>query len=64
MYNSGQLDQLISEGREYCFVSNIDNTGATVDLRIVQFLITEQPDYVMEVTDKTQADVKVPPEHT
>uniref|UniRef100_A0A914WN14 UTP--glucose-1-phosphate uridylyltransferase n=1 Tax=Plectus sambesii TaxID=2011161 RepID=A0A914WN14_9BILA len=58
MHNSGLLDELISEGREYCFVSNIDNTGATVDLRIAHFLIAEQPDYVMEVTEKTQADVK------
>ena len=30
--SSGLLDQLLSEGIEYLFISNIDNLGATVDL--------------------------------
>ena len=29
--NSGVLDQLLAEGKEYLFVSNVDNLGATVD---------------------------------
>ena len=29
---SGLLDQFMAEGKEYMFVSNIDNLGATVDL--------------------------------
>ncbi|KRY33839.1 Actin-related protein 2, partial [Trichinella spiralis] len=31
-YNSGLLDKFIQSGKEYCFVSNIDNLGATLDL--------------------------------
>lgn len=31
-YNSGLLDQFIEQGKEYMFLSNIDNLGATVDL--------------------------------
>lgn len=61
--NSGLLDQLISEGKEYIFVSNIDNLGATVDLHILNHLMSQPADrrceFVMEVTDKTRADVKV-----
>lgn len=61
--NSGLLDQLIAEGKEYIFVSNIDNLGATVDLFILNQLMSQPPDkrceFVMEVTDKTRADVKV-----
>lgn len=61
-YNSGLLDQLISEGKEYIFVSNIDNLGATVDLHILSHLMSQPADkrceFVMEVTDKTRADVK------
>ena len=34
-YNSGLLKQLIDEGKEYVFVSNIDNLGATVDISIL-----------------------------
>ena len=44
------------------FLSNIDNLGATVDLNILHSLLDPResvhPSYVMEVTDKTVADVK------
>ncbi|KAK7930654.1 hypothetical protein WMY93_007049 [Mugilogobius chulae] len=60
--NSGLLDKLLSEGKEYIFVSNIDNLGATVDLFILQHLMSQPQDkrceFIMEVTDKTRADVK------
>lgn len=62
-YNSGLLDQLIAQGREYIFVSNIDNLGATVDLHILHQLVSQpngkRCEFIMEVTDKTRADVKV-----
>lgn len=62
-YNSGLLEKLITEGKEYIFVSNIDNLGATVDLHILHHLISQPADkrceFIMEVTDKTRADVKV-----
>ncbi|KAA0722003.1 UTP--glucose-1-phosphate uridylyltransferase [Triplophysa tibetana] len=61
-YNSGLLDKLIAEGKEYIFVSNIDNLGATVDLHILNHLMSQPSgkrcEFVMEVTDKTRADVK------
>lgn len=61
--NSGLLSQFIKEGREYCFLSNIDNLGATVDLNILSKLLGEDTpakpmEFVMEVTNKTRADVK------
>lgn len=56
--NSGLLDKLIDAGKEYIFVSNVDNLGAVVDLSILQSIIDKQAEYVMEVTDKTKADVK------
>ena len=33
--NSGLLDQFVQQGKQYCFLSNIDNLGATVDLNIL-----------------------------
>lgn len=60
-HNSGLLHQFITEKREYCFVSNIDNLGASADLNILNELITKgsaAPTFVMEVTDKTMGDVK------
>lgn len=56
--NSGLLDKLIAAGKEYIFVSNVDNLGAVVDLNIMQSMIDRQAEYLMEVTDKTKADVK------
>jgi len=58
LQNSGLLDKLIAAGKEVCFFSNVDNLGATVDLNIMQTMIENQAEYVMEVTNKTKADVK------
>ena len=57
--NSGLLDMFISEGKEVCFISNMDNVGATVNLDILQMCLTGGREFVMEVTEKTRADVKV-----
>jgi len=61
-YNSGLLQKFIDDGKEYIFVSNIDNLGATVDLSILNHLLSQPEDarceFLMEVTDKTRADVK------
>ncbi|KAI9477899.1 MAG: UTP--glucose-1-phosphate uridylyltransferase family [Benjaminiella poitrasii] len=58
IYNSGLLDQLLSQGKEYLFVSNVDNLGATVDLNILHHMVESDAEFVMEVTDKTKADIK------
>jgi len=34
-YNSGVLQKLLDDGKEYVFISNIDNLGATVDMSIL-----------------------------
>jgi len=61
-YNSGLLEQFIGDGKEYIFCSNLDNLGATVDTTILNHLLTQTDankcEFVMEVTDKTRADVK------
>ncbi|KAF0769419.1 UTP--glucose-1-phosphate uridylyltransferase isoform X2 [Aphis craccivora] len=61
--NSGLLQKFIDSGRDYCFISNIDNLGATVDLNILNMLLGHKSEetnleFVMEVTNKTKADVK------
>ena len=57
-YNSGLLDELIEQGKTICFMSNIDNMGATVDLGILSECMKDDMQFFMEVTDKTRADVK------
>ncbi|TPX30740.1 UTP---glucose-1-phosphate uridylyltransferase [Synchytrium microbalum] len=56
--NSGLLDQLLAQGKEYLFVSNVDNLGATVDTTILQHMMDAGSEFIMEVTDKTKADIK------
>ena len=58
LYNSGILDKLIERGVEIVFLSNADNLGAVVDLRILQHMVQTDAEYIMELTDKTKADVK------
>lgn len=58
MENSGVLDELISRGKEVLFVSNSDNLGAVVDFKILNHMIESKSEYIMELTDKTRADVK------
>ncbi|CAN6674197.1 UTP--glucose-1-phosphate uridylyltransferase [Trichomonascus vanleenenianus] len=58
IHTSGVLDQLIAEGKEILFVSNGDNLGAVVDFAILKHMVEEGSEYIMELTDKTRADVK------
>lgn len=60
---SGLLKKFMDMGKEFIFISNIDNLGATVDLEILNFLLNPPEgsptcEFVMEVTDKTRSDVK------
>lgn len=58
LMNSGKLEALLLQGKEYVFVANSDNLGAVVDLKILNHLIRNKNEYCMEVTPKTLADVK------
>ncbi|KAF7315545.1 UTP--glucose-1-phosphate uridylyltransferase [Mycena indigotica] len=58
LLHSGVLDQLLADGKDYLFVSNSDNLGAVVDQRILQHMADTNAEFIMEVTDKTKADVK------
>lgn len=68
---SGVLDSLLDQGKEYIFISNVDNLGATADLRILYHLISNDIDFAMEVTERTRSDIQggilieyVPPTNT
>ncbi|KAG9006602.1 UTP-glucose-1-phosphate uridylyltransferase [Tulasnella sp. 427] len=56
--NSGLLGKLIEAGKEYMFVSNVDNLGADVDIKILKHLVKSECEFLAELTDKTKADVK------
>jgi UTP--glucose-1-phosphate uridylyltransferase len=58
LLTSGMLDSLLEHGYGYAFVSNSDNLGAVLDPRILAWMAREEIPFVMEVTDRTEADRK------
>ncbi len=58
MVTSGMLDNLLREGYEVAFVSNADNLGAALDLKILGYFVREELPFMMEVADRTGADRK------
>ncbi|GAA0492527.1 UTP--glucose-1-phosphate uridylyltransferase [Paractinoplanes deccanensis] len=55
---SGTLDRLLDAGLRWCFVSNSDNLGATVDVRLAAWVAAEEIPFAMEVVRGTPADRK------
>jgi len=55
---SGILDDLIEQGIKYIYIANSDNLGASIDLKILNLLESSKAPFLMEVTDKTRADIK------
>ncbi len=58
LITSGMLNKLISKGYKYAFMSNSDNLGGTMDEAILGFFATQNSPFMMEVSDKTEADIK------
>jgi UDP-N-acetylglucosamine pyrophosphorylase len=58
MLGSGLMDRLLERGVKFLFVSNSDNLGATVDLRVLKHLANTNASFLMEVTERTAADRK------
>ena len=55
---SGVLDCLLHEGYEYAFVSNADNLGAVMNDVLLGYFAENKIPFMMEVTDRTEADKK------
>merc|ERR1712012_1262747 len=45
-------------GKKYMFVSNSDNLGATMDLKILTYFVESKAPFMMEVAQRTEADKK------
>jgi UDP-N-acetylglucosamine pyrophosphorylase len=45
------LDSLIGDGIKYLFVSNSDNLGATLDLKLLNHFATTGDAFMMEVRE-------------
>jgi UTP--glucose-1-phosphate uridylyltransferase len=55
---SGTTERLLGAGVRWCFVSNADNLGSRVDVRIASWIASENIPFAMEVVRGTPADRK------
>jgi UDP-N-acetylglucosamine pyrophosphorylase len=58
LLGSGLLDQWLTQGIRYAFVSNSDNLGATVDPALLAHFARSDASFLMEVCERTAADKK------
>lgn len=58
LYQSGMLDELLSQGYEYLFISNIDNLGAVLTPEIIDNIFHLDSPFIMEVALRTENDKK------
>jgi UTP--glucose-1-phosphate uridylyltransferase len=58
LYSSGLLKKLLDRGIEYGFFANSDNLGATLDEALLGFFVTRDYSFMMEVAERTPADLK------
>ena len=58
LLGSGLLKRFLATGKKYLFVSNSDNLGATLDLRLLAFFVDSGAPFLMEVTRRTPVDRK------
>ena len=55
---SGKLAEWLDAGLTHAFVANSDNLGAVLEPRILAWMRAEEIPFLMEVTDRTEADRK------
>ena len=58
LLTSGMLQKLLDQGIIYAFISNSDNLGASLDESLLGYFASRQFPFMMEVAQKTPADIK------
>lgn len=58
LLTSGMLERLLAAGYRYAFVSNIDNLGAVMELKVLGYFIQNDLPFLMEASDRTPVDKK------
>ncbi|MGD2187797.1 MAG: UTP--glucose-1-phosphate uridylyltransferase [Desulfobacterales bacterium] len=55
---SGMLKYLLQNNKKYAFIHNLDNLGARMELSLLGYFAEHQFPFMMEVAEKTPADIK------
>jgi UTP--glucose-1-phosphate uridylyltransferase len=58
LITSGTLEKLLADGIQYAFIHNLDNLGARMDASLLGYFAENGFPFMMEVAEKTPADIK------
>eukprot|EP00697_Spironema_sp_BW2_P002779 gnl/Spiro4/13701_TR7298_c0_g1_i1.p1 gnl/Spiro4/13701_TR7298_c0_g1~~gnl/Spiro4/13701_TR7298_c0_g1_i1.p1 ORF type:complete len:486 (-),score=-10.20 gnl/Spiro4/13701_TR7298_c0_g1_i1:4-1290(-) len=58
LFKEGIAQKLLDEKRDIIFVSNMDNPGAILDLRILYNVMDKDIPFTMEITDRKTTDIR------
>ncbi len=58
LHTSGMLDRLQKNGIRFAFIHNLDNLGAQMEMGLLGYFAEEGFPFMMEVAEKTPADIK------
>ncbi len=58
LVTSGMLQTLLQHGYDYAFVSNADNLGAVMDVRLLGYFVQQGLPFMMECANRTPMDRK------
>lgn len=58
LLGSGLLERWLKDGRKYLFVSNADNLGASLEVRVLSYFAASEKPFMMEVAERTASDSK------
>ncbi len=58
LHTSGMLDRLQKNGIQFAFIHNLDNLGAQMETGLLGYFAEEGFPFMMEVAEKTPADIK------
>eukprot|EP01117_Protostelium_nocturnum_P007078 TRINITY_DN2540_c0_g1_i1.p1 TRINITY_DN2540_c0_g1~~TRINITY_DN2540_c0_g1_i1.p1 ORF type:complete len:479 (-),score=173.03 TRINITY_DN2540_c0_g1_i1:59-1495(-) len=56
LLRAGLLDKFKSAGKEFLFISNVENMGATIDLKLLNHIYSNQIDFQLELTNRISTD--------
>jgi UTP--glucose-1-phosphate uridylyltransferase len=57
LHRSGLLEKFLKEGKDYMFLSNVENLGATVDLKLLDHIASASKlEFMIEVTNRISTD--------
>eukprot|EP01133_Synstelium_polycarpum_P013905 gene13905-16405_t len=54
---SGLLDEFLAQGKEYIFISNVENLGSIIDIQVLNHINAKKIQFGLEVTNRINTDV-------